>query len=334
MRHARGGLAARPGPLDRYDRRRPGDDRRHDRVGSPPRQARREPAAAREARGPAHDGGDERRRGREARGRVRADLLHHRHDPLSRDRARPRRSWSSPTASPSTRAPTSGTIRDNVVVMITPIVEVDGRDRQVDIYNWHLAHPNDNWPPLVYWGHYVAHDNNRDAMGLSLALSRNVLKTYLAEKVAGPPRPPRVRSLSLRQHGRRRAVQRLARPDPDQRVADARLEQRRRDDEVRNAGRLHARQLRHLDARLPHVHGGDAQRDLAPLRDLRQRRRGHGRAHAQTRRVLAQLVPAEPAAAEGEVVAAQQQQLRADGPARLAPLRLGERKAAPRATST
>jgi hypothetical protein len=74
-------------------------------------------------------------------------------------------------------------IRDNLVVMITPVVEVDGRDRQVDIYNWHLAHPNENWPPLIYWGHYVAHDNNRDAMGLSLALSRNVLKTYLGEKV-------------------------------------------------------------------------------------------------------------------------------------------------------
>jgi hypothetical protein len=73
-------------------------------------------------------------------------------------------------------------IRDNVVVMITPIVEVDGRDRQVDIYNWHLAHPKENWPPLIYWGHYVAHDNNRDAMGLTLALSRNVLRTYLNEK--------------------------------------------------------------------------------------------------------------------------------------------------------
>src|SRR2546430_4669267 len=33
-------------------------------------------------------------------------------------------------------------------------------------------------PPLVYWGHYVAHDNNRDNMGLALALSRNVLKSY------------------------------------------------------------------------------------------------------------------------------------------------------------
>ena len=73
-------------------------------------------------------------------------------------------------------------IREKVVVMITPIVEVDGRDRQVDIYNWHLAHPKENWPPLIYWGHYVAHDNNRDAMGLTLALSRNVLKAYLDAK--------------------------------------------------------------------------------------------------------------------------------------------------------
>ena len=73
-------------------------------------------------------------------------------------------------------------IRDGMVTLITPIVEVDGRDRMVDIYNWHLAHPGENWPPLLYWGHYVAHDNNRDAMGLSLKLTRNVLNTYLSWK--------------------------------------------------------------------------------------------------------------------------------------------------------
>jgi hypothetical protein len=70
-------------------------------------------------------------------------------------------------------------IREGLVTLITPIVEVDGRDRQVDVYNWHLAHPGQNWPSLIYWGKYVAHDNNRDAMGLSLALSRNVLKTFM-----------------------------------------------------------------------------------------------------------------------------------------------------------
>ena len=73
-------------------------------------------------------------------------------------------------------------IRDNLVTLITPVVEVDGRNRMVDVYNWHLAHPNQNWPQLIYWGHYVAHDNNRDAIGLSLKLTRNVLNTYIAWK--------------------------------------------------------------------------------------------------------------------------------------------------------
>ena len=73
-------------------------------------------------------------------------------------------------------------IRDSLVTLITPVVEVDGRNRMVDIYNWHLANPNQNWPSLIYWGKYVAHDNNRDAIGLSLKLTRNVLNTYIAWK--------------------------------------------------------------------------------------------------------------------------------------------------------
>ncbi|HTI96922.1 MAG TPA: M14 family zinc carboxypeptidase, partial [Rudaea sp.] len=70
-------------------------------------------------------------------------------------------------------------IRSHVVTLITPVVEVDGRDRMVDLYKWHRAHPNDNYPPLIYWGHYVAHDNNRDAMGVTLDLTKNVLDTYV-----------------------------------------------------------------------------------------------------------------------------------------------------------
>ncbi len=31
-------------------------------------------------------------------------------------------------------------------------------------------HPDLQYPRLVYWGHYVAHDNNRDAMGMTLNL--------------------------------------------------------------------------------------------------------------------------------------------------------------------
>ncbi len=70
-------------------------------------------------------------------------------------------------------------IRSHMIVLITPVVEVDGRDRMVDIYKWHKANPGKNWPRLTYWGHYVAHDNNRDAMGMTLNLTRNVLGAYL-----------------------------------------------------------------------------------------------------------------------------------------------------------
>src|SRR6202451_1720625 len=70
-------------------------------------------------------------------------------------------------------------IREGTITLITPVVEVDGRDRVVDIYHWHLSHPKDFYPPLIYWGKYVAHDNNRDAMGVTLKLTENVLNTYV-----------------------------------------------------------------------------------------------------------------------------------------------------------
>ena len=70
-------------------------------------------------------------------------------------------------------------IRDHLITLITPVVEVDGRDREVDLFRWHMAHPGETAPPLLYWGHYVAHDNNRDAMGMTLKLSENVLNTYV-----------------------------------------------------------------------------------------------------------------------------------------------------------
>jgi hypothetical protein len=70
-------------------------------------------------------------------------------------------------------------IRDHLITLITPIVEVDGRDRMVDLFRWKMAHPGETAPPLLYWGHYVAHDNNRDAMGMTLKLSQNVLNTYV-----------------------------------------------------------------------------------------------------------------------------------------------------------
>ena len=70
-------------------------------------------------------------------------------------------------------------IRSHMIVLITPVVEVDGRDRMVDLYKWHKANPGKDYSRLIYWGHYVAHDNNRDAMGMTLNLTNNVLDTYL-----------------------------------------------------------------------------------------------------------------------------------------------------------
>jgi hypothetical protein len=74
-------------------------------------------------------------------------------------------------------------IRNNVITLITPVVETDGRDKEVDTYYF-----NKKQPPgaprlsLMYWGKYVQHDNNRDGMGQFLALTKNVEKANLEWK--------------------------------------------------------------------------------------------------------------------------------------------------------
>ena len=73
-------------------------------------------------------------------------------------------------------------IREHVITLITPVVEPDGRDRVVDAYNWRKKYPNLTPVSPIYWGQYVAHDNNRDAMALTLKLTQNVLNTYLGWK--------------------------------------------------------------------------------------------------------------------------------------------------------
>jgi len=74
-------------------------------------------------------------------------------------------------------------IRNNVITMITPVVEVDGREKVVDAYNYSKAHPGVNRGNLMmYWGKYVQHDNNRDGMGQFLALTRNIEKFGLKSK--------------------------------------------------------------------------------------------------------------------------------------------------------
>jgi len=70
-------------------------------------------------------------------------------------------------------------IREHVITLITPVVEPDGRDRAVDVYEWKKKHPKDTPISNVYPGHYVGHDNNRDSMGLTLKLTQNIVNTYL-----------------------------------------------------------------------------------------------------------------------------------------------------------
>jgi hypothetical protein len=73
-------------------------------------------------------------------------------------------------------------IRDHLVTLITPVVETDGRDRMVDLYEYGKKYPDRQVPNLLYWGKYVAHDNNRDAMGMTLKLTEHVLNTYVDHK--------------------------------------------------------------------------------------------------------------------------------------------------------
>lgn len=70
-------------------------------------------------------------------------------------------------------------IRKNAIIMITPTLEVDGRDTMVDLYNYRKANEGKRSPGLIYWGKYVAHDNNRDSLGMALALSRNQMAHFL-----------------------------------------------------------------------------------------------------------------------------------------------------------
>jgi len=72
-------------------------------------------------------------------------------------------------------------IRNNVITLITPVLEVDGREKQVDTYYFNKKRaPGDARLPLVYWGKYVAHDDNRDGMGQRLQLTQAVTRVTLA----------------------------------------------------------------------------------------------------------------------------------------------------------
>ena len=78
-------------------------------------------------------------------------LLGLRSDSLAEDGS-PEMSDGAGVSSPSKTRPFIEDIRKNMIVMITPALEVDGRDRMVDLYNYPQANPGKAVPPLLYWG--------------------------------------------------------------------------------------------------------------------------------------------------------------------------------------
>ena len=71
-------------------------------------------------------------------------------------------------------------IRNNVITLMTPVVEVDGREKAVDTYYWNKKNRQTiGQLPLMYWGKYVQHDNNRDGMGQYLDLTKNITRVTL-----------------------------------------------------------------------------------------------------------------------------------------------------------
>lgn len=73
-------------------------------------------------------------------------------------------------------------IRDNVIVLINPVSEPDGRDKQVDWYYRYTKarkeYDDGYRRSAPYWGKYVFHDNNRDGIQVSQALSKAIYKIY------------------------------------------------------------------------------------------------------------------------------------------------------------
>ena len=82
----------------------------------------------------------------------------------------------------TSQSPEIKTIRDNIIVLINPVSEPDGWDKQVDwYYRYTKARPtfDQDFPKSSpYWGKYIYHDNNRDGLQVSQALTKAIFKTY------------------------------------------------------------------------------------------------------------------------------------------------------------
>ena len=73
-------------------------------------------------------------------------------------------------------------IRRRIITLITPVLEADGRERQVDWSRRHLRGYTtfEDMPPRSppLWGHYTYHDNNRDGLMLSQRLTQQFLAAF------------------------------------------------------------------------------------------------------------------------------------------------------------
>jgi hypothetical protein len=73
-------------------------------------------------------------------------------------------------------------IRGEVLVLINPVSEPDGRDKEVDWFYRYLKGKTDfeSLPPdsPPYWGRYVFHDNNRDSHQMALQSSKAVARMF------------------------------------------------------------------------------------------------------------------------------------------------------------
>ena len=79
-------------------------------------------------------------------------------------------------------SPANKQILENVIILINPASEADGRDKQVD---WYYRYSKgrkefeDGFPHTPpYWGKYVFHDNNRDGLQNSQQLTKAIYKMY------------------------------------------------------------------------------------------------------------------------------------------------------------
>lgn len=73
-------------------------------------------------------------------------------------------------------------IRENLIVLINPVSEPDGRDKQVDWYHRYSKSRTDwedGFPRSTpYWGKYVFHDNNRDGLQVSQGITKGIFKIF------------------------------------------------------------------------------------------------------------------------------------------------------------